>query len=407
MSRKQNDAFAGYAATINAAHVKYLRGIGADVIEAKVEGPYVFDDKGKRYIDGFCAAGIHNLGRRPQAMIDALSEAVAATDQGNFPMISREKAALAQALAEFVPGNLECSQFSVMRGECFDFACKLARGFTQKKTLVGVAGSWFGQTGFPLTLSEAPLKDKFAPLLPATKMLPWGDTDAVAREINADTAMVAVEPIQAESGARVVDADYLKALRRRCDQTGALLVFDETQSGLGRSGHRFAYEHAGVTPDVLIIGEALGGGVFPIAATIFTQRINEFMNSHPLIHLSTFGGSDIGCRVATRALSLYRETSPWDNAATMGDKLKTGIEKIAKKHKVIRSVSGAGLLLALNLGAKKRAESFCKHAANAGLLLRPGAAAGNFVLLRPSLTISAKDADDILQAIEKAAAAVG
>jgi len=387
-----------YAKLINAAHVKWLKSLGLDIVEANRDGAYVTDLDGKRYLDCYSNAGIFPRGRRQADVRAELRTAMRETDQGNFPMISREKARLASALAEFVGGELECTVYSVMRGESFDFACKLARGFTGRPKLVAVDGSWFGETGFALSLSTRDDKNDFAPLVPQTQIIPFGDADAARAAIDDQTACVLLEPLQTENGCREASPEYLRTLRQICHAAGALLALDETQTGLGRTGVKFAYQRADVAPDILLIGEALGAGVFPIAATIFTQRLNAFMNAHPLIHLSTFGGSDLGCRVGAKALAVYAERKPWENAARLGARLQA--ELSALTGGALRAVHGRGLLWALEFKTPVQAVRANKLLAANGVLAVPGAVAKNTVVLRPSLLLTDRDVDALLRAVK-------
>jgi acetylornithine/succinyldiaminopimelate/putrescine aminotransferase len=380
------DLLAEYAALTSPGHVAALRAAGHDLVEGERGGCYVSDTAGKRYVDCIGSAGIYNLGRRHPELLAELGRAARETDQGNFPMISAEKAALGRRLAEFVPGPLDCAVFSVMRGEAMEFACKLARGATGRPGLVAVDGGWHGETGFALSLSQRPDKDRFGPLVPGVVVVAHGDLEAARRAVGDDTAAVVLEPIQAENHCREVDRDYLHGLRELCRARGAVLVYDETQTGLGRTGEKFAFEHFGAGPDVLILGEALGGGVFPIAATVFTQRLNQFMNRHPLIHLSTFGGSDIGCRVAVKALDIYQRDQPWRNAAAIGDRLRARFAAQVGATP-LRSVAGRGLLLSLALDTPAQALALCRRAAAHGVLVAPGRVATHAVVLRPSLLL--------------------
>lgn len=388
------------SAPVPAARRERLRALGHDFIEAGREGAYVFDTNGKRYLDAVSGAGTFNLGRRHPELAGELRRALRETDQGNFPMISCEKAALAKALAAFVPGPLECAVFSVMRGEAMEFACKLARGFTGRQELIAAADGWYGQTGFALTLSDRADREAYGPLIPNAHTIPFGDITAAERAISRDTAAFIVEPIQAENACQIADSAYLLAVETACRRSGALLVLDETQTNFGRTGTRFAFEAAGVSPDALVLGEALGGGMFPIAATMLTQRVNAFMNAHPMIHLSTFGGSDIGCRVAAMAIEIYERDTPWRNAAARGGQLLDGLRILAAKPKSpIRGINGKGLLLALQFDTEDRAVHFCRDAARNGLLALPGEVAKNCVLIRPSLLLTEAEAAELLAAV--------
>ena len=395
-----------FADLFSEARLDCLRETGRDFLEGGREGPYVYDAEGARYIDCIGSAGIYNLGRRQPELIAELRRAMRETDQGNFPLVSAEKAALAKALAGFTPDPLECSVFSVMRGEAMEFACKVARGFTARPELLTVDGGWYGQTGFALSLSQREDKELYGPLVPGVRTMPFGDIEAAKAAVGPKTAAVILEPVQAENHCRRADGAYLKALAALCHARGALLVLDETQTNFGRTGAKFAFERSGVVPDVLILGEALGGGVFPIAATVITQRVNAFMNAHPMIHLSTFGGSDVGCCVAGKALEIYERDKPWLNAAAMGRKLLSGIEELARRDgSPIQGVEGEGLLLSLALGSEECAIGLCRRAAKCGLLVAQGEVAKHMIVLRPSLTISEEQTEEILAALKAATAA--
>ena len=373
------------------------------ILEGKRTGAHFFDADGRKYIDGDSSAGIFNLGRRHPELAEELKRAIRATDQGNFPIISEEKALLAEALAQFVPGALECSLFGVTRGEAFDAACKVVRGFTKRPGLVTVDGGWYGQTGFALSLSQREDRHLFEPLVPGTAVVPFGDLAAADRAVGADTAAVFLEPMQAENGCRAVDAAFARGLAELCRARGALLVFDETQTNFGRTGTPFYFERLGVEPDVLILGEALGGGMFPITVTMMTQRVNEFMNDHPMIHLSTFGGSDVACCVARTALEIYRREEPWKNAGAMEPGLRSALGALANEFpSLLLGVNGAGLLLALRTPSADTAKRLCQACLNRGLLVAPGKVAKDTVVVRPSLLITEDEAGELVAALNMA-----
>ena len=382
-----------------------MSGLGFDpgFVPAGGEGAWLHGEDGRRILDGLSGDGICNLGRRPAAVVDALRVALDETDQGNFPMISREKADLGAALAAWAPGDLDAAVFSVMRGEALDAALKVARGRTGRATLVSASGGWYGETGFALALSDRPDRDRYGPGIPQTRVVPFGDLAAAREELSRGAAAFVVEPIQAEHLAREAEPAYLQGLRDLCDRTGALLILDETWTGFGRTGHRLACERAGVVPDLLVLGEALGAGVFPIAATLLRRDVNRFLEAHPLIHLSTFGGSDLGCRVALAALEAYEGERIWDRAARAGARLREGLEMLRSRHPGSPAiVTGRGLLLSLDLGGAARAVAFCRAAADAGLLVRPQRLTPRAVLLAPSLRVTDEELTAILAAIDAA-----
>ncbi len=386
------------------AKVEKLSRLGHDFIEAGGDGSWLLDTNGNRMLDAYTSGGVFNLGRRHPELVEELRLAMRETDQGNFPMISKEKATLGQMLSEFVDDGLECAIYSVIRGETVEAACKIARGYTGRKKLLSVEGAYHGEMGFGVSLSTRKDKDLFGALIPETEIIAYGDLEAAEKAIDSDTAALIIEPLQVENGVRKAEAVYIEGLRELCTNNGALLIFDETQSGFGRCGTRFAYKNTKAQPDMLIVGEALGGGLFPIAATMLTQKVNSFLNSHPLIHLSTFGGSDIGCRVAKKALEIYLREKPWKNAKNQGEYLSGKLQDIATANsQTIKSVKACGLALSLKLSDKTNVEGFCKKLAAARVLAMPGKVMTNSVLLRPSLLLNRDEADFLVEAIGKAA----
>lgn len=356
---------------------------------------YRRSNRHKPLFDGSSGQGIHQLGRRPEAVVAALSAAIHETDQGNFPMISREKSELAEALAHFAPGDLDCVVFGVMRGEPMEFAGKVARGRTNRMPLVTVSGSYFGETGIALSLSEVAGKEQFGPLLPGVRTVPFFDRRAIEEELSHGAAALIFEPVQVEHGCRMVLPDDLRAARRLCDKYRALLVLDETRTGFGRTGLRFACEAAEVVPDILLVGEALGAGLFPITAAIFTQDVNRFLNAHPMIHLSTFGGSDLGCRVALAALEEYQRVEPWDNASLRGTQLRLALEQGRLGDSPLVDIRGRGLLLALDFADGTTAAGYVKAAARKGVYLRRARFAPHAVLIEPPLIISQEETREL------------
>ena len=381
---------------------------GHDIVVARADGASLFGEDGKGYLDAMGGDGSFNLGHRHPQLVEALKAAARETDQGNFPMISREKAALAKALAHFAGHGLECVVFSVVRGETVEFACKIARGVSERQELVAFDGAWHGQTGFALTLSERRDKAGFGPLIPETRLLPYGDEKALRNALSSKTAAVLFEPVQVENHCRQADPEFCRTLRSLCDETGALLIQDESQTGFYRCGPAFVGRLSSLRPDLLVLGEALGGGLFPIAATVFTQDVNRFLNQHPMIHLSTFGGSDVGCRVALAALDVYRHEKLEDRVERTGKLLEQGLRKLQSAHPtLLLSVAGRGMVWSLKLNAPESALAFCREAAACGLLLREGKVDKTTVLLRPSLLLDDGELARLLAALNDTAGRLG
>ncbi len=398
----REDIFRDAEKVFSVSLVNLLREKGHDFPEQGYIGSTLNDLDGNSYLDCCTSNATFNLGRKNAAIIKRFKEAIYETDQGNFVMPSQEKALLARKISGFVPGNLDCLLYGVTRGESMEAACKLARGFTGRPDLVTVDGGCYGESGFALSLSERKGKEQFGHLIQSVKVIPWGDIEVARRVIGPKTAAVVMEPIQAENHCRTADKSYYAQVRELCNKAGAKLIFDETQSGFGRTGTKFFFEQIGVVPDILLIGEAITSGIFPMTAMVFTPELKGFFDIHPLIHLCTFGGHDLGCLVAMTALDEYNRLKPWENAAHLGDVLIKELFAWAGKNKEkVLSVVGKGLLISLKLADQNLALKFCAAARKSGLLVNTGSVDRSTILIRPSLLINKEEADKILDIVAK------
>jgi acetylornithine/succinyldiaminopimelate/putrescine aminotransferase len=383
--------------------VENLKARGLDVIEGQSSGIYINDINGIRFIDCYCAASSYNLGRRNKTVLDSLKSAVKATDCGNFILVSQEKADLSIKLADFVAADLSCVLFTVVRGEAMDAACKLARGYTGKKELISVNGGWYGHTGFAMGLSERDDKNLYGPLIPDQTIVEFNNIKAARKAINKNTAAFILEPVQTENGCRMADKRYLLELKSLCAEHGALLIFDETQTGFGRTGHKFAMDYFGVPPDLLLFGEAITAGVFPMTGMVFSPSVKSFFDNHPLIHLCTFGGHDVGCRVACQAIDLYEKLRPWIQARETGTLLLNHLFHIQGLYPdLICSVNGLGLMNAITFTEEELAQSFCLAARKHGFIVVQGLVSRESVVIRPPLTITREEINKLMELISSA-----
>ncbi|HCY87469.1 MAG TPA: hypothetical protein DHV36_20210 [Desulfobacteraceae bacterium] len=289
----------------------------------------------------------------------------------------------------------------MVRGEAMDAACKLARGYTGKTELISVDGGWYGETGFSMGLSDRGDKKQFGTLIPGQTIVEFNNIDAAQKSINHDTAAFILEPVQAENHCRKADEKYLRELKLLCEHFGTLLIFDETQTGFGRTGHKFAKDYYGVEPDILVFGEAVTAGVFPMTGLVFTPEVKTFFDAHPLIHLCTFGGHDVGCRVACHMLDQYDAKRPWEQTQKTGKRLMDDLRSLLQdKPEVLDSVSGMGLLVSMRFKDRDVAKDFCVAARNNGLFVVQGAVAKESVVLRPPLTITENEIDQLTDIVK-------
>ena len=393
-----------FATFINPQKVRVMKAAGLDIIEAKRSGPWVWDVDGAKFLDCFTSAGSFNVGRRNPRVVAAAHAAIDQLDNGNFLLCSQAKAELAARLAEITPGDLSCTMFGTGGGEAIDFAIKLARGCTGRPRIISTVNGYHGHTGFALSAGgRASFRAPFEPLMPEFVQVPFGDLDALSAAVDERTAAVLLEPIQGEGGIVMPPPGYLAGVRAACDRAGALLILDEIQTGLGRTGRWWASEHDGVVPDVMTTAKSLGGSLVPISATIFTEELREFLIPNPFIHLSTFGGSDLACAVALEVIAIIEETGLVEHAAAMGERLFAGLHAIAAaRPEVITEVRGRGLMAGIQYAEDSLGPRMSYHLARHGVLAIYSGNQPSVMRLMPALVIEEEEIDFLLAALDRA-----
>jgi putrescine aminotransferase len=395
------DEFATY---LNPQKVRVMRAAGLDIIEAQRSGPWVWDLDGRRFLDCFTSAGSFNVGRRNPRVVAAAHAALDRLDHGNFLLCSQQKAELAARLARITPGDLSCTMFGTGGGEAIDFAIKLARGATRRSKIVSTLNGYHGHTGFALSAAgRAAFREPFEPLMPEFSQVPFGDFAAINAVLDESTAAVLLEPVQGEGGIVVAPPDYFSQVRVACDRVGALLIFDEIQTGLGRTGKLWASEHYGVVPDSMTTAKSLGGSLVPISATVFSEELREFLIPNPFIHLSTFGGSDLACAVALEVLNVIEDTGLVAHAAAMGDLLFAGLHEIAKDYpEFIADVRGLGLMVGVEYVEDSLGPRMSYHLSQHGVLAIYSGNQPAVMRLMPALVIEEPEVEFLLDAMKLA-----
>src|SRR5487761_2137333 len=400
----KQDALEKFATFINPQRVRVMKAAGLDIIEAERSGAWVWDADGTRDLDCFTSAGSFNVGRRNPRVVAAAHAAIDRLANGHFLLCSQPKAELAERLAELTPGSLSCTMFGTGGGEAIDFAIKLARGATRRPRIVSTINGYHGHTGFALSAGgRASFRAPFEPLMPEFAQVPFGDLEALEEVLDERTAAVLLEPIQGEGGIVPAPPGYLRGVRGACDQAGALLILDEIQTGLGRTGRWWACEHEGVEPDVMTTAKSLGGSLVPISAAVFTEELREFLIPGPFIHLSTFGGSDLACAVALEVLAVIEQTGLVEHAAAVGERLFAGLDRIAAAHPdVITEVRGRGLMAGIQYSEDSLGPRMSYHLAGQGVLAIYSGNQPAVMRLMPSLVIEEPEVELLLGAMERA-----
>jgi len=366
----------------------------APIVIVKGDGVRLLDQEGNEYLDCGSGIGVAALGHAHPALVRAISDQAGALITCATGYYHNDvRARLLGRLSEIAPGDLNRVFLSNSGTEAVETAMKLARVCTQREGIVAAMRGFHGRTLGALTATWKPSDRKpFEPLLPGVSHVPFNDVASLERAITHGTAAVLLEPIQGEGGIHPSSLEYLQVARRLCDQHGALLILDEVQCGMGRTGHWFACDHYDVVPDILCVAKALGGGV-PIAATIFRETLAFEKGQHG----STCGGNPLACRAATAVIDTIEHDRLLDNVSKTGSYF---LERLNALHQAnpekVREARGMGFMLALELR--------CKVGPVLRALMERGvlALSGGSTILRflPPYIFSKADVDETMRALE-------
>ncbi len=332
----------------------------------RAEGVWLYDTVGKRYMDLIAGIGVSVLGHRHPAIVAAIRDQA---DRYLHTLVYGEyvlapQVQLARLLAENLPSTLDSVYFTNSGTEATEAAMKLAKRSTGRHEIISAFRSYHGSTQGAASLnSDEYFTRAYRPLLPGINHIDFNCGLCLAR-ITTQTAAVIVETVQAEWGIRTPDQVWLQALRDRCDEMGALLVFDEIQAGMGRTGRLFAFEHYGVVPDVLLLAKGLGGGM-PIGAMIASRALTENFTHDPVLgHITTFGGHPMSCAAALATLRVLLESDLISKAAAKGDTFRQNLRHLPG----VLDVRQIGLWLAVELESGERVRAVIKRCTEAGLI---------------------------------------
>lgn len=340
-----------YEKYINPAQAKLFRFMGLASVEGHAEGWIITDSEGKQFIDCLGGYGMFALGHRNPEVIAAVEAELHKMPMSGKVLFNRPMADLAEKLAEITPGDLQYSFFVNSGTEAVEGCLKVARLATKRKKFIAAKNAFHGKTFGSLTATGRDLfRDPFKPLLDNFTHVEYGEIDALAEVIDDETAAVILEPVQGEGGIIVPPEGYLKAVRELCDQYGVLLIADEVQTGIGRTGTWFGVDHEQITPDIMATAKALGGGVMPVGAITATAEAWSGLIEAPFLHTSTFGGNQLACAAANAALHYIEANDVLARGAAAGAYFKKGLEAIQKDYpSVIKEVRGRGMMIGIEL----------------------------------------------------------
>ena len=322
-----------------------------DAVEVSARGSVITDDSGKEYIDCAGGYGVFSLGYGHPEIVAAVKKQLDLLPLGSKLFLNKPMADLAGLLADITPGSLQFSFFVNSGAEAVENAIKLARLATGKERVISTTGAFHGKTFGALSASGRDMyKEPFEPLVPSFDHVSFGDIDELAQAITEDTAAVILEPIQGEGGIIIPPVGYLKGVRALCDKHDILFIADEVQTGLGRTGKLFGVDHDEVTPDIMTLAKALGGGVMPIGAVVGRKEIWNKWKENPLLITSTFGGNPLACAAAIATIEVIMRDKLWERAHELGEMLKKKLRLAAKRFpRIVKDIRGRGLLLGVEL----------------------------------------------------------
>jgi putrescine aminotransferase len=376
-------------------------------VELSGQGSEIFDTRGRRFVDALGGYGLYSAGIRHPKIVEAVKTQLERSPQYSQEMLDPLRAHLAKCLAMLMPGDLQYGFFINSGTEAIEGAMKLAKLHTGKSGFIAFQKGFHGKTLGALSLmGKASFRQPLLPLLEGVRHVPFGDADAVEAVLKAEAmvgngiAAVIAEPILGEAGAIVPPDDFWPRLRQLCDKYGVLLIADEVQTGLGRTGTIWGVDHWGVTPDIMCLGKALGGGVIPMSGFFSTPKIWKCMEPNPFMHTSTTGGNPVACASALAYLSVMLDEDLPGQAKKKGEYItKHMLALKAKYPRILSEFRGRGLLLGMEfptdeLGYEVAAGCFSKGLLTAGTLIN-----AKTVRIEPALNIPYKLIDEMLHII--------
>jgi acetylornithine/N-succinyldiaminopimelate aminotransferase len=360
------------------------------LVVERARGARVFTRDGREYLDFMAGICVANIGHTHPAVVAAVQRQAAeflhVMVYGEYVLPVQVE--LAARLARLAPDPLDTVYFTNSGTEANEGALKLAKKRTGRRRLIAFEGSFHGDSHGSLSVTGREVyRRPFEPLLPEVEFLPFNEPSALAR-IDGSVAGVITEPIQGEGGIRVPDDDFLAALRRHCTEVGALLIFDEVQTGMGRTGAMFALEHWGVVPDVLVLAKALGAGL-PLGAFIgAAETMRALSVDPPLSHVTTFGGNPVCCAAALAGLEVLEQERLPERAAATGTALREALWALGRNIGGVIDVRGKGMHIGLELESPALTERFVRGAFDRGLILGWTLHTQRVVRIAPPLNLS-------------------
>lgn len=401
-----------FNAYINPGFLKYRKSFSSDyvAVEWADSGSTFTCVKGIEYIDCLGGYGIYNVGHRHPKVLKAVTDQLQRQALHSQELLDPLRGYLAKILAELAPGSLKYTFFTNSGTESVEGALKMAMLATGRRTIIAAVGGFHGKSlGSLGATSKAVFRKPFLPSLHHMRHVPFNDLTALEQTLAClhftgdDAAAVLLEPILGEGGIIVPSDEYFPGVRRLCDKYGALLIADEVQTGMGRTGKMFCVEHWNVEPDILCLGKAFGGGIMPAGAFIGSEKLWTPIFNNPFLHTTTFGGNPLACAAAIATINVLLEERLCDRARTQGDQFLSKLKSTIKPYSphLVVDARGKGLMLALefvdtDIGFRVSKGLFREKVLVAGTLVN-----AKTIRIEPPLTITTEQIDSVINALSK------
>lgn len=397
------DVLKSYERYFNPGIARLNRFLGP-VLESSTQGCYMTDSLGNKYLDFLGGHGTFNFGFNHPKIVKAVEEQLHRSPMAaSKAHLSLKIAELSEKLTNIAPGEISRVFYCNSGTEAVEGAIKLARARTGKPRIISTENAFHGKSMGSLSATGRPgYKLPFEPLLDEIVHVVYNSHDIIEETIDDRTAAVILEPIQGEGGVNVPDDGYLKKVEQICRQNGALLILDEVQTAMGRTGYNFAAEHDDVKPDIVTMAKALGGGVMPIGAILATPDAFMPFEDDPFIHTSTFGGNPLACAAASAAIDVLTEENLAQRAMELGEYLIEKLKELQSKHKWIADVRGRGLLVGIEFSEEGAAAHIIFEAAKNKILVLHMLNNPKVIRIEPPLIIEKEHIDQLVSMIDTA-----
>lgn len=373
-------------------------------VEVQGDGCTITDHEGRTYLDCLGGYGTFALGHRHPKVLEAVRRQLDHMGLSGKAFFCAPAADLAEALAKIAPGNLQYTFFSNSGAEAVEAALKFAKKATGRSKFVSTDGSYHGKTLGALSVTgREKYKKGLSPLLPGPTFVPYGDIESAVKAIDDTTAAFIVEPIQGEGGIIIPPEGYLQAIRKACSDHGALMIADEVQTCLGRTGMLFGCDWEGVVPDIMTLAKQLGGGVMPIGATMGTPEVwDAVYGDNPMFHTSTFGGNALACAAGLAAVHAVLSENLVERSQVMGARMLKGLQSVAERNPLVVEARGRGLMIGVEFAQDEVGELTVAQMMKRGLCAAYTLNNPRVMRFEPPLIITAEQVDWAVRTFEEA-----